>query len=62
MRSFAEALFTYDPIESRLTAPVSERMLDLLGLSPGMRVLDLAGGCVIRLGGATRVVVARSKL
>ncbi len=34
----------YDAIESRLTAPVSERMLDLAGLSPGMRVLDLATG------------------
>jgi ubiquinone/menaquinone biosynthesis C-methylase UbiE len=45
MRSFAEALCTYDPIESRLTAPISERMLDLASLSPGMRVLDLASGC-----------------
>jgi ubiquinone/menaquinone biosynthesis C-methylase UbiE len=34
----------YDAIESRLTAPVSERMLELAGLSPGMRVLDLATG------------------
>jgi SAM-dependent methyltransferase len=31
-------------MESRLTAPVSERMLDLAGLRPGMRVLDLASG------------------
>lgn len=45
MRSFAEALCIYDPIESRLTSPVSERMLDLAGLRPGMRVLDLASGC-----------------
>jgi ubiquinone/menaquinone biosynthesis C-methylase UbiE len=34
----------YDALESRLTAPVSERMLDLAGLRPGMRVLDLATG------------------
>ncbi len=34
----------YDATESRLTAPVSERMLDLAGLGPGMRVLDLATG------------------
>ena len=34
----------YDAVESRLTAPVSERMLDLAGLQPGMRVLDLATG------------------
>lgn len=34
----------YDAIESRLTAPVSERMLDLASLVPGMRVLDLATG------------------
>jgi ubiquinone/menaquinone biosynthesis C-methylase UbiE len=34
----------YDAIESRLTASLSERMLDLAGLEPGMRVLDLATG------------------
>jgi SAM-dependent methyltransferase len=34
----------YDETESRLTGPVSERMLDLAGIRPGMRVLDLAGG------------------
>jgi ubiquinone/menaquinone biosynthesis C-methylase UbiE len=34
----------YDGIESRLTAPLSERMLDLAGVGPGMRVLDLATG------------------
>jgi len=34
----------YDAMESRLSAPLSERMLDLLGLRPGMRVLDLATG------------------
>jgi ubiquinone/menaquinone biosynthesis C-methylase UbiE len=34
----------YDSMESRLTAPVSERMLDLAGIGPGMRVLDLATG------------------
>lgn len=34
----------YDGIESRLTASLSERMLDLAGVGPGMRVLDLATG------------------
>lgn len=34
----------YDGMEQRLTAPLSERMLDLAGLRPGMRVLDLATG------------------
>jgi ubiquinone/menaquinone biosynthesis C-methylase UbiE len=34
----------YDGVESRLTAPLSERMLDLAGIRPGMRVLDLATG------------------
>lgn len=34
----------YDAMEVRLTAPVSERMLDLAGIGPGMRVLDLATG------------------
>jgi SAM-dependent methyltransferase len=34
----------YDEMESRLTASVSERMLDLARLQPGMRVLDVASG------------------
>lgn len=34
----------YDDIEARLTAGVSERMLDLADLRPGMRVIDLASG------------------
>lgn len=34
----------YDAIESRLTAPLSQRMVDLAGLRPGMHVLDLATG------------------
>ncbi|WP_375765793.1 methyltransferase domain-containing protein [Archangium gephyra] len=34
----------YHDMESRLTASVSERMLDLAGLQPGMRVLDVASG------------------
>jgi SAM-dependent methyltransferase len=34
----------YDAIEARLTAGVSERMLDLAQLRPGMRVLDIATG------------------
>jgi SAM-dependent methyltransferase len=31
-------------MEARLTAPLSRRMLDLAGIAPGMRVLDLASG------------------
>jgi len=31
-------------MEARLTAPLSARMLDLAGIAPGMRVLDLASG------------------
>ena len=34
----------YDEMEARLTRPVSERMLDLAGVSSGMRVLDVAAG------------------
>ena len=34
----------YDETELRLTAPVSERMMDLADLGPGMRALDLATG------------------
>ncbi len=34
----------HDAIEARLSAPLSERLLDLAGLRPGMRVLDLATG------------------
>lgn len=34
----------HDAIEARLSAPLSERMLDLARLRPGMRVLDLATG------------------
>ncbi len=34
----------YDDAESRLTAQVSERMLELAQLRPAMRVLDLAAG------------------
>ncbi|HEY8924154.1 MAG TPA: hypothetical protein VIU64_07215, partial [Polyangia bacterium] len=40
-----EAFFRkYGEVESRLTAPLSERMLDLAGIGPGARVLDLATG------------------
>lgn len=39
-----EAWQRYDDDEQRLSAPVSERMLDLAGLRPGMRVLDIATG------------------
>jgi ubiquinone/menaquinone biosynthesis C-methylase UbiE len=34
----------YDRTEARLTRPVSERMVDLAGLRPGMSILDLATG------------------
>ena len=34
----------YDEIEARLTAPVSERMIELAEIQPGMRVLDIATG------------------
>jgi ubiquinone/menaquinone biosynthesis C-methylase UbiE len=34
----------YDALESRLTASLSERMLDLAGIGPGQWVLDLASG------------------
>lgn len=34
----------HDEMEARLTRPVSERMLDLAGVCPGMRVLDVACG------------------
>jgi ubiquinone/menaquinone biosynthesis C-methylase UbiE len=42
--SAGEAWRKYDEVEARLTASVSERMLDLAKLRPGMRVLDLASG------------------
>lgn len=42
--SIEEIWRRYDAMEARLTAPLSERMLDLAGLRPGMRVLDLATG------------------
>ncbi len=40
----APVIRRYDEMESRLTASVSERMLDLACLRPGMRVLDVASG------------------
>ena len=53
----------YDAMESRLTASVSARMLDLAGLGPGQRVLDLATGrgepalrAAQRIGPAGRVL------
>jgi ubiquinone/menaquinone biosynthesis C-methylase UbiE len=42
--SIADAWTKYDDIESRLTASLSERMLDLAHLRPGMRVIDIASG------------------
>src|SRR6185295_9826743 len=44
MPTLEEIWRRYDAIESRLTAPLSERMLDLAGLQAGMHVLDLATG------------------
>lgn len=44
MLSMAEIWQRYDAIEARLSAPLSERMLDLLDLRAGQRVLDLASG------------------
>jgi ubiquinone/menaquinone biosynthesis C-methylase UbiE len=40
----SEAARFFYAMESRLTAGVSERMLELAGLGAGMRVLDLASG------------------
>lgn len=41
----AEAVWRrYDEMESRLSAPLSERMLDLAAVGSGSRVLDLATG------------------
>ncbi len=34
----------YDAVEAKLTSGVSARMLDIAGLRPGMRVLDIATG------------------
>ena len=53
----AEAIWRrYDEVESRLTAPVSERMLDLCDLRPGMRVFDIATGRGEPALGAARLV------
>ncbi|KQW00539.1 hypothetical protein ASC87_16845 [Rhizobacter sp. Root1221] len=42
--SIVDAWRRYDHDEQRLSAHVSERMLDLAGLRPGARVLDIATG------------------
>lgn len=42
--SIEEIWRRYDAMEARLTAPLSERMIELAGLGAGMRVLDLATG------------------
>ena len=42
--NLADAQCYFDEMESRLTAGVSERMLDLAGVREGTRVLDLASG------------------
>lgn len=44
MLSVEEIWRRYDEVEARLTAGVSERMLDLAELQPGQRLLDLASG------------------
>jgi ubiquinone/menaquinone biosynthesis C-methylase UbiE len=43
-RQMVEFWRRHDEMEARLTRPVSERMLDLAGVSAGMRVLDVACG------------------
>lgn len=43
-RSIEAIWRAYDDDEQRLSAPLSERMLALAGLAPGMRVLDIASG------------------
>ncbi len=43
-RSLEEIWRRYDAMEVRLSGPLSERMLDLARVAPGMRVLDLATG------------------
>ncbi len=59
----------YDGMESRLTAGVSERMLELAGLGPDMHVLDLASGrgepalrAAQRVGPAGRVLAVEQSL
>ena len=42
--SLEELWRRYDAMEARLSAPLSERMLELARLGPGMRVLDIATG------------------
>ena len=42
--SIEEIWHRYDADEQRLTSPVSQRMIDLAQLQPGMHVLDLATG------------------
>jgi SAM-dependent methyltransferase len=44
LRSPEDIWRDYDADEQRLSAPLSERMLDLAQLQPGMQVLDLASG------------------
>ena len=42
--SAEEVWRTYDAMEARLTAPLTERMIDLAGIRPGMHLLDLGTG------------------
>jgi ubiquinone/menaquinone biosynthesis C-methylase UbiE len=42
--SAEEVWQTYDRMEARLTAPLTERMLEIARVGPGMRILDLATG------------------
>ena len=44
MSTLEEIWRKYDEMEARLSAPLSERMIELAGLGPGMHVLDLATG------------------
>lgn len=42
--SAEEVWRTYDAMEARLTAPLTERMIDLARIRPGMHLLDLGTG------------------
>jgi len=42
--SAEEVWQTYDRMEARLTTPLTQRMLELADVGPGMRILDLATG------------------
>lgn len=43
-RSYADLWRKYDAVEQRLSKPLTDRMLDLANLQPGMHLLDVASG------------------